>query len=95
MPDMEYEGRAADDRRVDEIRRNPEILAEIEARGTALGGGAEQAVDVLEAEAAIVESPGDPLRHQIDHVEPRADLAEIALGRADDRRAAALKAAHH
>ena len=35
-----------------------------------------------------------PLRHQVDDVEPVGDLAEIALGRTDDRGAAALQAAH-
>ena len=71
-----------------------EIFAEVEGGGAALRAGADQAVDILEGEAAIVERAGDALRHQIDDVEPRPDLAEIAFRGPDDRRAAALKAAH-
>ena len=44
---------------------------------------------------AILERAGDALRHQIDDVEPFADVAEIAFRRPDDRRAAALQPAHH
>ena len=43
-----------------------------------------------QAKAAIVERPGDALRHQIDDVEPFCHLAEIAFRCPDDRRAAAL-----
>ena len=92
--DMEHEGRAAEDRRVDEFGRDAEIFAEIEAGGTALSRRAEQAVDVANAEAGILGGARDALRHQIDRVEPVGDLAEIRFRRADDRRATALETTH-
>ena len=90
MRDMKHERRAAEDRRVDKGRRNPEILGERQARGAALRRRAEEAVDVAQAEPAIVERAGDALRHQVDDVHALGDLAEIGFGDADDRGRAAL-----
>ena len=56
--------------------------------------GADEAVDILQREPAIVERAGDALGHQVDDDVPWRDLADIALGRPDDCRAAALEAAH-
>ena len=92
--DMEHEGRAADDRRIDIGRRDAEIFAEVERRGARLRRGADQAVDILQSEAAIVEGAGDALRHQVDDVEAGTHLTEIGFRGADDRRAAALQLAH-
>ena len=94
MRDMEHKGRAAEDRRIDESGRDAEIFAEIEAGGTALSRRAEEAVDVAQAEPGIRSGARDPLRHQIDRVEPVGDLAEIRFRRADDRRATALETTH-
>src|SRR5438067_9781543 len=94
MRDMEHEGRAAEDRRVDEARRDAEILAEIEARGAALGRRAQEAVNIAQFDPGILGRASDALRHQIDRVEPLSNIAEIAFGGADDRRAATLQAGH-
>src|SRR5207302_10875520 len=64
-------------------------------RQPTLGGGAEQSVDVLERKPAIFKRAGRALRHQVDRRHPVRHVAEIGLGRADDRRAAARKPGHH
>ena len=46
MRDMKHEGRPAEDRAVDERRRDPEIFGERQARGAALRRRAQQAVDI-------------------------------------------------
>ena len=92
---MKHEGRPAEDRRVDERRRDPEIFGQVEARGAALRGRAQQAVDIAQLEAAIIERPLDALRHQVDGTHLRGDRAEIGLGDADDRGASRAAAAVH
>ena len=78
---MKHEGRAAEDRRIDKSGRNPEIFGEVEAGGAALRGGAEEAVDILELEPAIVERAADALRHQVDRARLGGDGAEIGFRR--------------
>src|SRR6516164_6256653 len=65
MRDMEHEGRAAEDRRVDECRGDPEILGECEARRAGLRRGAEETVNIAQCESAIGEHPVSALRHQV------------------------------
>ena len=73
----------------------PEIFGERQDRQAALGRGREQAVDVLQAQAAIVERALDALRHQVDDGQSVRHFAEVGFGHADDRRAAALEPVHH
>ena len=73
----------------------PEIFGEVEARGAALRGGADQPVDIAQAEPAIVERAVDALRHQIDRAHLGGDGAEIAFGNTDDRGRAAPQPVHH
>ena len=56
---------------------------------------AEQAVDVFQAQAAVVERALGALRHQVDDGHSVGHLAEVGFGHSDDRRAAALEPVHH
>ncbi len=95
MGDMKHERRPAQNRRVDESRRNPEIFGKVETGGAALRGGADQPVDIAERQPTIVERAVNALRHQVDRAHLGGDRTQIGFGDADDRGAAALQAAHH
>ena len=56
--------------------------------------GGEEAVDVGELQARVVERAHRGLRHQVERARVRRDQAEIGFGGADDRDAAFLEAAH-
>ncbi len=73
----------------------PRYSASPSDRHAALGGGAEQAVDVFQAQAAIVERAPRALRHQVDDRHAVGHLAEIRFRNADDGRAAPLEPVHH
>ena len=95
MRDVILERGAADDGRAEEARVDAEILGEPQHRQPALRGGREQAVDILEAQTAVVERTLGPLRHQVDEGEAFRHLAEIGFGNPDNRRAAAVEPLHH
>jgi len=95
MRNMKHEGRAAEDRRVDKGRRNPEIFGQREARGAALRRRTEDAVDVAQGKPAITERAVDALRHQVDRAHILGDGAQIRLGDTDDRGAAAQQPVHY
>ncbi len=95
MGDMHFEGRAADDGRVDERRPNSEIFGERKRRHADLRGRREQPINCIESEAAVGERAHRALRHQIDRAEAVGDLAQVGFGDADDGGRAALQRSHH
>src|SRR5262249_58901098 len=88
------DGGAAEMGRADEGRLDAEIFGERQHREASLGGGAEQAVHVLERGAAVGERTKRALRHQVDRRHFLGDLAEIGFRRADNGGAATLEPAH-
>jgi hypothetical protein len=72
----------------------PRYSGQRQARGAALRGRAQQAVDIAQPQPAIIERPLDALRHQVDRTHVRGDRTQIGLGDADDRRRAALQPVH-
>ena len=95
MGDVVLERRAADDGGAEEWRVDAEILGQRQHRQTALGGGGEQAVDILQTEPAIVERPLGALRHQVDDGKAVCHLAEIGFRNPDDGCAAPFEPSHH
>ncbi len=94
MRDMRHERRAADDRAVEILRLDAQVLGQRHRPHAHLRRRHEEAVDIGQFQAGIVERAHGGLRHQIDRARMRRDQAEIGFRCADDCNTTAFTAAH-
>ncbi len=90
-----HERRAADGGGVDVGFRQLQVFGQRQARQAALGGGAEQAVHVLDGQSAVVQGAVDALGHQVQRRIGLAHGAQVGFGRARHHGAAGSEIVVH
>lgn len=90
-----HERGAAHVRGVVVARLDAEVFGQRQRGHAALRGGGEQPVDLVQAQAAVVQRARRGLRHEVEGAEAGHDFAQVGFGGADDGDAAALQGGGH